>query len=560
MTRRPLRLLLIEDSDLDAAHLLLELKRGGFDPDVTRVETRDGLQDALFEKSFDAIISDYHLPRFSAPEALDIVRGSKLDVPFLVVSGAIGEETAVELMRAGAHDYLLKHRLARLAAAIQRELDQAAERRAKRRAEGLFQSLLRAAPVPAALVDLATRRVIDGSDTFRRQFIESYSADRGLFDLIEFTQPERIEQLLARGSGTAWHAVYYVKGVARVANVRCYTVEHEGTGYAYVTLEDVTEQHYLKAAFDAVPDPLLILSSRQTLLYANRAAEEVFGNLYFGMDVRPFLRQEGEEDAWWLGMDRFEEKRVEIAAQPYDATAVPFRFAGEGETSTILTLHNAAGEEELRRLATHDALTGVYNTRHFDAVLSSELSEGAGAAGPRSLQADQRRAGTRGRRRGADDVHVSGAQRARSRRRVRAPRRRRVRGVLPPHAAGGGGEGGGVDLRPPGPHAVPLQGRDPKVQRLVRPGLRIARGDAGELEAARGRGVVRGEAAGAGEVCRLGVIWSAAAASCRSQCGRRQPPAPAAAGAAAIESGSWALPHSRRGRRGGGGGRSGSLA
>ncbi|HVG23928.1 MAG TPA: diguanylate cyclase, partial [Thermoanaerobaculia bacterium] len=378
MTRKPLRLLLIEDSDLDAAHLLLELKRGGFEPEVTRVETRDELQDALFEKSFDAIISDYHLPRFSAPEALDIVRGSRIDVPFIVVSGAIGEETAAELMRAGAHDYLLKHRLTRLGVAVDRELEQALARRDKRRAESLFQSVLRGSPVPAALIDMATRRVVDGSDTFRRQFIEGseYRVDRGLFDLIRFTHPERIEQLLARGSGTAWYTVYYANGVTRMANVRCYTVEHEGTSYAYMTMEDVTEQHYLKAAFDAVPDPLLILSSTRTLLYANRAAEEVFGNLYFGMDVRPFLRQEGEEDAWWSRLDRFEEKRVEIAAQPYDATAVPFRFAGEGETSTILTLHNATSEEELRRLATHDALTGVFNMRHFNEVLSSELAEG----------------------------------------------------------------------------------------------------------------------------------------------------------------------------------------
>ena len=376
-TRRTLRLLLIEDSDLDAAHLLLELKRGGFDPDVTRVETSTELQDALFEKTFDAIISDYHLPRFSAPEALDIVRMSKLDVPFIVVSGAIGEETAAELMRAGANDYLLKHRLTRLGVAVERELEQAAARKAKRRAENLFQSVLRAAPVPAALIDLATRRVVDGSDTFRRQFLEGGSeTDRGIFDLIEFTHPERIEQLFARGSGTAWYTVYHEDGVARMVNVRCYPVEHEGTSYAYLTLEDVTEQHYLKAAFDAVPDPLLILSSHQTLLYANRAAEEVFGNLYFGMDVRPLLRQEGEQDAWWTRMDRFEEKRVEIATQPYDATAVPFRFAGEGETSTILTLHNAASEEELRRLATHDALTGVYNIRHFEQVLSNELTEG----------------------------------------------------------------------------------------------------------------------------------------------------------------------------------------
>lgn len=374
--KKPLRLLLIEDSDLDSAHLLLELKRGGFEPEVTRVETREGMEDALFEKQFDAIISDYHLPRFSAPEALDIARMSGIDVPFIVVSGAVGEETAAELMRAGAHDYLLKHRLTRLAVAVDRELQQAEARRAKRRAENLFQSVLRASPNPSALVDLATRSVVDGSDSFRRQFMTDSGVTRGLFDLIEFTHPERIEQLLARGSGIAWYTVYYAGGVTRIANVRCYSFEHEGVAYAYLILEDVTEQHYLKAAFDAVPDPLLILSSKQKVLYANRAAEELFGNIYFGMDAQPLLRQEGEDAAWWTRMERSEEKRVEIASQPYDATAVPFRFAGEGETSTILTLHNAAGEEELRRLATHDALTGVFNTRHFDAVLTSELRGG----------------------------------------------------------------------------------------------------------------------------------------------------------------------------------------
>jgi diguanylate cyclase (GGDEF)-like protein len=377
MTRKPLRLLLIEDSDLDSAHLLLELKRGGFEPEVTRVETRDQMQDALFEKTFDAVISDYHLPRFSAPEALDIFRMSKIDIPFIVVSGAIGEETAAELMRAGAHDYLLKHRLTRLAVAVEREVEQAEARRAKRRAENLFQSVLRASPMPTVLVDAMSRRVVDGSDAFRRQFMEGdYRVDRGLFDMIDFSQPERIEQLLARGTGTAWYTVYYANGASRVANVRCYAFEHEGAPYVYLILDDVTEQHYLKAAFDAVPDPLVILSSQQKLLYANRAAEELFGNLYFGMDAGPVLHQEGEADRWWTRIDRFEEKRVELSSQPYDATAVPFRFAGEAETSTILTLHNVASEEELRRLATHDALTGVFNVRHLDAVLTSAVPEG----------------------------------------------------------------------------------------------------------------------------------------------------------------------------------------
>ncbi len=375
--KKALRLLLIEDSDLDAAHLLLELKRGGFEPEVTRVETREQFDDALHGKEWDAIISDYHLPRFSAPEALDMFRLSGIDVPFIVVSGAIGEETAAELMRAGAHDYLLKHRLTRLAVAIQRELEQAESRRAKRRAENLFQSVLRASPMPSVLVDSASRRVVDGSDSFRRQFlVGNANPSSDLFELFDFSQPERIEQLIARGSGTAWYTVYYAGGVSRMGNVRCYAVEHEGASYVYLILEDVTEQHYLKAAFDAVPDPLLIISSRETLMYGNRAAEELFGDLYFGMDVRPLLRQEEGEEGWWKRLDRFDALRVEIAAQPYDATAVPFRFAGEAETSTILTLHNAASEEELRRLATHDALTGVFNTRHFDEVLTTGVQEG----------------------------------------------------------------------------------------------------------------------------------------------------------------------------------------
>jgi diguanylate cyclase (GGDEF)-like protein len=371
--RKPLRLLLVEDSDLDAAHLLLELRRGGFEPQVTRVETAEEFEREIrSDEKWDAIISDYHLPRFSAPDALQIYRVSGLDVPFIVVSGAIGEETAVELMRAGAHDYLLKHRLTRLAAAVEQQVQQARERAEKEQAEDLFRAVLRASPMPAVVVDRATAFVVDGSDSFRRGFLDGSRAGRGLFDLIEFTHPERIEQLLARGSGTAWYAVYQLGGVARMANFRCYSVEHGGSSYAYLILEDVTEQHYLKAAFDAVPDPLLIISSQQKLMYGNHAAEELFGNLYFGMEVAPLLGG----DRWWTRLDRHGVHRVEMSGRPFEATAVPFRFAGEAETSTILTLQDVAAEEELRRLATHDALTGIFNVRHFESVLADQVAGG----------------------------------------------------------------------------------------------------------------------------------------------------------------------------------------
>lgn len=376
--KKPLRLLLVEDSDLDAAHLMLELRRGGFEPEITRVETSvDFERQVKSGEAWDVIISDYHLPRFSAPEALDIYRQSGLDVPFIVVSGAVGEDTAVEMMRGGAHDYLLKHKLTRLAAAIDKHVQQARERQKGRAAQDLFQAVLRASPMPAVVVDRATAYVVDGSDSFRKTFLDTSSGSgRGLFDLIEFSHPERVEQLLARGSGTAWYAVYYVGGVARMANLRCYSVEHEEASYAYLILEDVTEQHYLKAAFDAVPESLLIISAEQKLLYGNRAAEELFGNLYFGMDVAPMLRDATLGDLWWTAMERHEMRRVRMSDRPFEAKAVPFRFAGESQTSTILTLDDVADEEELRRQATHDPLTGVFNVRHFETVLADRLAEG----------------------------------------------------------------------------------------------------------------------------------------------------------------------------------------
>lgn len=383
---RPLRVLLIEDSELDAAHTTLELRRGGYDPSVRRTETRAETVAAL-EDEWDVIICDYHLPAFSAPEALELVRRAGIDVPFIVVSGAIGEDTAVQLMRDGAHDYLLKDRLSRLSAAVDQQIEQWMERRAKRQAETLFQAVLRASPDAAAIIDRSTGNVIAGSNSFARHFLEGgpFNGERTLTELVEFSQPERITQLVSRGSGTAWHAVYYAKGVGNVANVRCYGVEHEGADYAYVVIEDVTEQHYLKAAFDAVPNVVLVISAAGKLLYANRAAEDLLGTLYFAMDIEPLLERRALGYRWWQQPTRrYEEPRIEVNEQPYEATCVTFRFAGETEASTILTLRNLSDEEELLRLATHDALTGIYNSRYFDAALPRQL-ELVQAGSPSSL-------------------------------------------------------------------------------------------------------------------------------------------------------------------------------
>jgi PAS domain S-box-containing protein len=128
--RRPLRVLLVEDSENDALLLLRELRRGGYEPEHERVQTPEAMRAALAEKGpWDVVVSDYRLPRFGAPEALAIFRESGLQAPFVVVSGKVGEDAAVEIMKAGAADFLTKDNLARLCATIERELAEAEERR-----------------------------------------------------------------------------------------------------------------------------------------------------------------------------------------------------------------------------------------------------------------------------------------------------------------------------------------------------------------------------------------------------------------------------------------------
>ncbi len=130
-----LRLLLVEDSEDDADLLIRELRRGGYDPIFERVETSAAMQTALHERPWDLILADYTLPTFTAPDALDILKESGLDLPFVVVSGTIGEETAVEILIAGAHDFVLKDNLNRLIPAIKRELREAEIRRERIRIE-----------------------------------------------------------------------------------------------------------------------------------------------------------------------------------------------------------------------------------------------------------------------------------------------------------------------------------------------------------------------------------------------------------------------------------------
>jgi PAS domain S-box-containing protein len=132
----PLRALLVEDSEDDAQLLQRELRRGDYEPVCERVDTAEAMEAALEERTWDIVISDHSMPAFSSSAALELLRRKGfVDMPFIIVSGRIGEDVAVAAMKAGAHDYIMKDNLARLNTAIERELRETEVRRQRRQAE-----------------------------------------------------------------------------------------------------------------------------------------------------------------------------------------------------------------------------------------------------------------------------------------------------------------------------------------------------------------------------------------------------------------------------------------
>ena len=147
MAKQDLHVLIVEDSADDTQLMLREIERGGYSVFYERVETKADMQAALSRQHWDMILSDYSMPRFSAMAALETLKASGLDIPFLVISGTVGEETAIAALKGGAHDFLVKDKLARLNPAIERELRDAEARRSRREAESRYQSLVERLPM-----------------------------------------------------------------------------------------------------------------------------------------------------------------------------------------------------------------------------------------------------------------------------------------------------------------------------------------------------------------------------------------------------------------------------
>ncbi len=230
-----LRLLLVEDNELDAELVVATLERSGYEVHAHRVDTLEGLRLAWHSGGWDAILSDHSLPGFTGQHALELVRKSGEDVPFLVLSGTIGETTAVEYMRAGAHDYLMKDNLTRLGPALERELQEARNRRTSRLAERShregqlrYQRIVEAAAEGIWIVDrrarvtFANQRLAEilgcpvdqliHRSLFRFVATESRELARAMFREPGST-PEQLELALERPDGEVVWALVSASGI-----------------------------------------------------------------------------------------------------------------------------------------------------------------------------------------------------------------------------------------------------------------------------------------------------------------------------------------------------------
>lgn len=201
--KTPLRVLIVEDSEFDARILVNVLRKGGYDPNFLRVETAAAMTEALKNAPWDVVLADYNLPSFSAPAALAVLQESGIDLPFIIISGGIGEDTAVAAMKAGAHDYLMKGNLARLVPAVEREIRETSIRAARRQAEqALRESELRYRLLWETATDAVVLMDTDSVIQFANPAVEAvfgYKPEEVVGQSLALLQPASLRMAHERG-------------------------------------------------------------------------------------------------------------------------------------------------------------------------------------------------------------------------------------------------------------------------------------------------------------------------------------------------------------------------
>jgi len=290
---RPLRLILVEDSDDDALLVMRALRRGGYEARHEQVCGAESMLDALGRQDWDVVISDHAMPGFSAPAALDMLRENGWpDMPFIIVSGHIGEDAAVEAMKAGAHDYVHKDNLVRLAPVVERALRDAEQRRQRRRAQealreaeekyrGIFENA-----VEGIFQTSTDGRLVTANPMMARIF--GYDSPEEMTETLQdleeqfYVEPARRAEFARRmredGSVFEWEAEFYRKDGSRIwtsTNARAVRDPASGELLGYEgTVEDITERKKGEEALRRSLDRLVALHEAGILLGSTLELEE----------------------------------------------------------------------------------------------------------------------------------------------------------------------------------------------------------------------------------------------------------------------------------------------
>ncbi|HET7032347.1 MAG TPA: EAL domain-containing protein [Casimicrobiaceae bacterium] len=412
----PLRIVMVEDVESDAEITQRELKRGGLSVDFRRVQTEGELVREFGDFRPDVVLSDFALPRFDGLSALSVVRRLDPDIPFIFVSGTIGEETAVRSLRSGATDYVLKTNLSRLPSAVQRAVQEARERYALRsaeaqvqRSERIFRSFMENLPGVAFIKDA------DGRFTFVNPVAE-WALGRPLEQILG----ARIEDLLKGPESVAAFgadsevlkantAVHGIQSLPTPAGLRQwmmvkFPLQQSGDGDAGIggIAMDFTERLETEEALrlrdravEASVDPVLIVSAtdpEMPLIYVNAAFERITG----------YRREEvvGRNCRLLQGSDRDQPELDKIRraiAEQRDGQALlrnyrkdgslfwnmlyvtPVRDPRSGAVTHFVGVQHDITElkryqDELEHQANHDALTGLANRNLLKDRLHQQLA------------------------------------------------------------------------------------------------------------------------------------------------------------------------------------------
>lgn len=299
-----LNVLIIEDSEDDTYLLLKELRRGGYLVRFKRVETAEQMRSALEQQKYEIVFADYSLPQFSGPMALELLKESGIDIPFIIISGTVAEEVAVIAMKAGAHDYLLKGNLKRLLPAVERELRDAQQRAARRQADEALRLQTVKLAEQAVMLDLAhvMARDLEGKITLWTRGMErlygwtSAEAVGTLSQSIlrtKFPQPvlEIETELRARGF---WQGelVQTTRNGEQLVVATLWVLHRDPTGNPLMVLEvdnDITGRRRMEEAlrvseaqyrilFDSNPHPMWVYEQKTLrFLAVNDAAVQHYG-------------------------------------------------------------------------------------------------------------------------------------------------------------------------------------------------------------------------------------------------------------------------------------------